>query len=190
MSYTDVGIASQALEMAGLAAITAWTDLPAGPVAQRHYERVVPMLIELNNWKFAWWTWKLDTPEAQAPVSDFRYAFTLPADLIWPQGAGGEERSRGIAYIRAGRQIWCDHTEIYVRGLRRPAEDQWPHYFANTAVWHLAAVYAVAIRHDAGYGVDLLNAARGVEKVAISRDSQQQTADAIDTDWPLVSVRG
>lgn len=190
MSYTDIQIASQALELAGLKKIDSWTDGPAAEVAQNHYERTVASLIELNNWKFAWWTWKLDTPEPTAPISDFQYAFTLPADLIWPGGAGGEARSRGVVYARLGNQIWTDYSEIFVRGLRRSPEAEWPHYFATAVVFRLAGTYAIAIRHDANFGATLLGVARDEEKIAISRDSKQQTAEGIDTDWPLISVRG
>ncbi|MFO1073598.1 MAG: hypothetical protein U1E17_13170 [Geminicoccaceae bacterium] len=163
-------------------------DTVEATCARRFYGMIRDALLCAHPWTFA--RAQIDLmPQATAPIADFAYAFTLPADHLRTISVGARGSGRGVAYRLQGGSILCDAEAITLTYQRRVDEGDLPAFFLPLLVNRLAAELCVPLTENTSRAGDLLRLAEAELRLARLVDSQQGTPRQID-DFTLVAVRG
>jgi hypothetical protein len=188
MALSALALFSRALLKIGAQPISSLEEGTAeAEVAANLYPGARDALLSCHPWSFA--TGQMDLNRLKAvPVADHANAFQLPAGLLRAISAGSG-RGRGITYrIQEGR-LHADSVHVTLTYIFRPAESEFPPFFASALVARLAAEFCLPLTENTSRAEMLQRLAEAELRQARLADSQQQTAKAL-TDFPLLDVRG
>ncbi len=188
MSLSNIELCSAALVKLGAEGISSFSDGTAeADVAGTLYDIVRDGLFGVHPWSFA-------TAHAElvqlpsAPLTDFQYAFELPADFIKALSAGDECRGRGAVYQVIGREVHTNYEEITFAYIKRADEADFPAYFVSALVNRLAAEFCLPLTENASRSELLFKVADTELKLAKLIDSQQDTPPRVE-DFTLIEAR-
>lgn len=188
MSLSNVELCSAALVKLGAAGISSFDDgTTEADVVKALYDIIRDGLFGLHPWSFA-------TAHAAlillptSPVTDFDYAFALPADFIKALSAGDEERGRGAVYQIIGNELHTNYEEITLAYIRRADEAIFPTYFVSALINRLAAEFCLPITENTSRSDLLFKLADTELRLAKLIDSQQDTPPRIE-DFTLIEAR-
>lgn len=165
-----------------------------------YYETVVRKALEDHPWRFATAVQQL-AADAAAARPDFSYSYQLPQDCVKVLGVL-DDRSLGTEYFydssdfsdsnnkygtrRAyqvmGRKVCTDEVAPYLIYTARSREQDFSGHFTMAVSYLLAHYVAGAVTEDAGRVKYFLDTYRQELAFARSRDSNQDTPIAVDTD--------
>ena len=188
MALSALALCSRALLKVGAQPIASLEEgTVEAEVAANLYPGTRDALLSCHPWSFATGQMELNRLDA-APVADFTNAFQLPAGLLRVISAGSG-RGRGITYrINEGR-LHADPYRVTLTYVFRPAESEFPPFFAATLVARLAAEFCLPLTENASRAELLHRVAETELRQARLADSQQATPRMIE-DFPLIGVRG
>jgi len=188
MALSALALCARALLKVGAQPIASLEEGTAeAEVASNLYPGLRDALLSCYPWSFATGQMELNRLEA-VPVADLAHAFQLPAGLLRVISAGSG-RGRGIAYrIHEGR-LHADAAAVTLTYVFRPAEAEFPPFFAAALVAKLAAEFCLPLTENATRAEVLHRLAEADLRLARLSDSQQATPRAIE-DFPLLRVRG
>lgn len=188
MPLSDIELCSAALVKLGARGISSFTDGTAeADVAGTLYEIVRDGLLGTHPWSFATAHSEL-VLSASTPITDFEYAFDLPADFIKALSAGDDSRSRGAVYQVIGREVHSNYEELTLAYIKRPDEADFPAYFVSALVNRLAAEFCLPLTENASRSDLLFKLADTELKLAKLIDSQQDTPPRVE-DFTLIEAR-
>jgi len=188
MPLSNVELSSAALVKLGAASISSFNDGTAeADVAGTLYDIVRDGLLGVHPWSFA-------TAHAElvqlpsSPLTDFEYAFELPADFIKALSAGDDCRGRGAVYQIIGQEVHTNYEELTLTYIKQADEAGFPSYFVSALVNRLAAEFCLPLTENASRSELLLKLADTELKLAKLIDSQQDTPQRIE-DFRLIEAR-
>ncbi|WP_426959273.1 hypothetical protein [Muricoccus radiodurans] len=156
-------------------------------VAANLYPATRDAILSLHPWSFATAQMPLNRL-AETPVADHAHAFQLPANMLRAVSAGSVGSTRGVRFrIREGR-LHADPVQVTLTYLFRPAEAEFPPFFAAALVARLAAEFCLPLTENTSRAEMLHRLAESELRAARLTDSQQQTAQAL-SDFPLIAAR-
>ncbi len=187
MALTSIALCSRALLKIGCRSITSFDEGTAeAEVAGNMYESTRDALLSVYPWSFA--TGQATLAQlAAAPVSDYAYAYQLPADLLRTLSAG-VGRGRGLDYRIHERRLHTDAPEVVLTYIFRPDEQQFPPFFDQVLIARLAAEMCIPLTDSTSRTQALLKMAEHELNQARTVDAQQSTIMVID-DYPLIGAR-
>lgn len=156
--------------------------------ARRFYPLVRDALLCAHPWSFTLAQRDL-TPQAEAPVADYAFAFALPSDHLRTVSIGARGAGRGLAYRVQGLRLLCDADAVTLTYQRRVDEADLPAFFLPLLVSRLAAELCVPLTENTSRMAELLRLAEAELRMARLVDSQQATPRQID-DFTLIGARG
>lgn len=188
MPLSNIELCSAALVKLGAEGISSFSDGTAeADVAGTLYDIVRDGLLGVHPWSFA-------TAHAalvqlpNEPLTDFQYAFELPADFIKALSAGDECRGRGAIYQLIGREVHTNYEELIFAYIKRADEADFPTYFVSALVNRLAAEFCLPLTENASRSELLFKVADTELKLAKLIDSQQDTPPRVE-DFTLIEAR-
>jgi hypothetical protein len=172
-----------------------------GAQVRAYYETVVRKALEDHPWRFAEAVVQL-APDAEPARPDFTYAYELPADCVTVRGVldyrftGGsdsfgddsdyEDSNQKYGTRRSfqimGRKLVTDELSPYLIYTKRSPEQGFSAHFTLAVSYLLAHYIAGVVTEDASRVAYFLTAYRQELAFARSRDGQQDTPLAVDTD--------
>lgn len=157
-------------------------------VAANLYPGLRDALISAHPWSFA--TGQAALPRLSAvPVADYAYAYQLPTGFLRALSAGSGGRGRGVPYRLHEGRLHSDADQVVLTYIFRPAETEFPPFFASALVARLAAEFCVPLTESSARAEMLFRLAESEYRAARRTDSQQATTRAIEG-FPLIAVRG
>ena len=188
MAISALALCSRALLKVGAQPIASLEEGTAeAEVAANLYPGARDTLLSCHPWTFATGQMNLNRLDA-VPLADFANAFQLPAALLRVISAGSG-RGRGAPYrIHEGR-LHADADDVTLTYIFRPAEAEFPPFFAGALVSRLAAEFCLPLTENTSRTEMLMRIADAEMRQARLVDSQQQTVRGIE-DFPLIRVRG
>jgi len=188
MSLSNVELCSAALVKLGAESISSFADgTTEADIAAALYDIIRDSLLGTHPWSFA-------TAHAElallptTPLSNFQYAFELPADFIKAISAGDECRSRGAVYQIIGSEIHTNYEELTLTYIKRSDEANFPTYFVSALVNRLAAEFCLPLTENSSRSETLYRLAETELKLAKLIDSQQDTPPKVE-DFTLIRAR-
>jgi hypothetical protein len=155
--------------------------------ARRLYPLVRDGLLVAHPWSFTLAAARL-SPEAEAPLADFRYSFPLPADHLRTVSAGVGASARGLTYRIQGSKLLADAPEVTVAYQRRAGETMFPAFFVQALVARLAAELCIPVTEGTARAAELAQMAELELRRARLADSQQATPRRLE-DFTLIEAR-
>jgi hypothetical protein len=188
MALSALALCSRALLKVGAQPIASLEEgTVEAEVAANLYPGTRDALLSCHPWSFATGQMELNRLAA-TPVADLANAFQLPPDLLRVISAGSG-RGRGIAYrIQEGR-LHANPFQVVLTYVFRPAEGEFPPFFASALVARLAAEFCLPLTENTSRAEMLHRIAESELRQARLADSQQATTKGIE-DFPLLGVRG
>lgn len=188
MTYTDIGICSNALLKVGAENITSYQDGTAeAEIAGSLYPMIRDGLLSSYPWSFALAQKKLPRL-ADVPVADYQYAYLLPNDFLRVISAGSGKRGRGIEYRIYENRLHTNLPSVNLTYIFRPHESMFPAFFCEALIAKLAAEFCLPLT-ESTTRAEMLNklSANLIEKARLI-DSQQATPQKFE-DFTLVEAR-
>jgi len=180
---TDISMSSNALLLIGHNTINSFTDAGAGARAAANlYEVVYEDAITSHAWRFAMGKVTL-SKLAAAPLNEWTNAFQLPGDLLLTYR--NYPRSPFEIYED---MLFSDQETMEIDYWFKPAETTLPPYFVKLMQYLLAAEFAISVTDNRTLAETFTNAADRQRLVAMNRDSQGRTNNAIES-APFLEVR-
>jgi len=200
MPAADVTIPNRSLSLIGVEEISSLTDdTESAKACNRHYERVVVGLLSKHPWRFA--MRKVQLTQETAPTNEWRYAYTMPSNMIGEVVAVFDSAAVGARPINRfevfGRAIYADAAKVYIDHRIRVAEALWPPWFGDLAMHHLASLIAEELTDDSekartqwqiAYGSPQENNQGGLFQEARKLNAMQQPPMAVE-DFSLIGAR-
>lgn len=183
VSTTALEIANAALLELGIRAITAFTDnTQTARTVNAIYENVKEEALGGYPWRFARGQIRL-LRCATAPVP-WESAYDIDGDVL--NIITVYEGDQKVMFERMGAQIVTMTSEnstddMHAEVTLNVAEDEWPAYFRQAFVQHLAAALAMPLTKDDKLRQIYEQAAFRRLQIAKSRDAQGNTPPMIDT---------
>lgn len=188
MTYTDLGICSQALLKLGAESITSYEDGTAeAEISSSLYPLVRDSLLSSYPWKFAIAQRKLQRL-AEVPVADYKYAYLLPPDFLRVISAGIGGKGQGIEYTINENRLHTNKGEVNLTYIFRPVESSFPPFFCEALVARLAAEFCLPLTESASRAELLAKNSEELIKRARLIDSQQSTPRCFE-DYTLLEAR-
>lgn len=188
MPLSNIELCSAALVKLGAEGISSFGDGTAeADVAGTLYDIVRDGLLGVHPWSFATAYAEL-VQLPTTPLTDFEYAFDLPADFIKALSAGNECRGRGAVYQVIGREVHTNYEELVFAYIKRADEADFPTYFVSALVNRLAAEFCLPLTENASRSELLFKVADTELKLARLIDSQQDTPPRVE-DFTLIEAR-
>ncbi|MFP4313326.1 MAG: hypothetical protein ACLFR0_03270 [Alphaproteobacteria bacterium] len=189
MALNDVALCSRALIRIGAAPITSFSDGTAeSEIAGALFAPVRDALLSAYAWSFASGQIAL-TQLQSAPVADYQYAYTLPADFLRALSAGVGARGRGLNYRIARGELHTNSASCVLTYVFRPEEEEFPPYFDQALIARLSAEFTIPITENTSRAEAHFRMAENEFERARQIDAQQDTPNRIE-DFTLVNVRG
>ena len=187
MALSSIELCSSALIKIGANGISSFEDGTAeARIAASLYPLIRDGLLCVHPWTFA--TAKVELVRlAQEPITDFAYAFELPADFLRAISAGAG-RGRGLHYQIINRQLHTNADEVTLTYLFLPSEEDFPAHFAPVLVTRLAAEFCIPLTENTSRADSLHNQAQQELRLARLIDSQQDTPPRVE-DFTLIKAR-
>ena len=188
MSLSNIELCSAALVKLGAEKISSFSDGTAeADVAGTLYDIVRDGLLGTHPWSFASAHAEL-VQLPTTPITDFEYAFELPADFIKAVSAGDECRSRGAVYQIIGREVHSNYEDLTFAYIRRADEADFPTYFVSALINRLSAEFCLPLTENSSRSELLFSLADTELKLAKLVDSQQDTPPKVE-DFTLIEAR-
>lgn len=188
MPLSNVELCSAALVKLGAESISSFNDgTTEADIAKTLYDIIRDGLLGTHPWSFA-------TAHAElvqlptTPLTEFGYAFELPADFIKALSAGDECRGRGAIYQVIGREVHTNYEDITLSYIKRADEADFPTYFISALVNRLAAEFCLPLTENSSRSELLYKLADTELKLAKLVDSQQDTPPRVE-DFTLIEAR-
>lgn len=191
MSITAIDICARALVMIGASPITSFAEgTTEAIVAQNLYEATVLDHLARYRWRFATGIAQMDRL-ADAPAARWEAAYQIPALCLQPQTVLVNDQP--IDFDRYEDRIFCNAQEadlVYVEGIYRVAEEQFPAWFAMLLQIQMASHFAMSIAAKPELA-DLLDK-RALRQAAMCRnmDAQARTTPDMPTKGLITGRRG
>ncbi|WP_419797625.1 MAG: hypothetical protein ACNI26_15190 [Terasakiella sp.] len=180
MSLTKIGLCSRALLKIGARTISSFEDGSAeAEVAQNLYPGVRDALLSSYPWSFATAQTRLARLTSR-PIADFSYAYQLPVDFLRALSVGTGDLGRGASYRIQEKRLHCDMEDVVLTYIFRPEPTEFPPYFTQCLITHLAAEFCLPLTESASRGEALLRFGEKDLMKARNIDAQQQTPQQID----------
>jgi len=180
---TDISMSSNALLLIGHETINSFTDAGAGAKAAANlYATVYEDAITSYPWRFAMGKVTLSKLVA-APLNEWTNAFQLPANLLLTYRT--YPRSPFEIYED---KLYSDQETIEIDYWFKPEETTLPPYFVKYMQYSLAAEFAISVTDNRSLAESFTNMADRQRLVAMNRDSQGRTNNAIES-APFIEVR-
>jgi len=188
MALNDIALCSRALIRLGAAPITSFNDGTAeSEIAGALYAPVRDALLSSYPWSFASGQVEL-TQLAEAPASDFEYAYQLPNDFLRAISAGSSVRGNGARYRISRGELHTDYESILLSYIFRPDEAEFPPFFDMVMITNLAAEFCMPVTESTSRAEVLSRIARQELQKARLIDAQQDTPKRL-MDFTLIDVR-
>ncbi len=188
MALTDIGLCARALVQVGAHPITSFADGTAeSEIAALLYAPLRDAVISSYPWSFASGQatlTRLSTP----PLSDYMYAYQLPADFLRAISAGQGHRGRGQSYRIANGQLHSNADTVILTYIFRPEEETFPPFFDRVLMLRLAAEFCLPLTENTSRADYLAKFAESELAKARQIDAQQDTPNRIEH-FPLIDVR-
>lgn len=202
LADNEVAICNQALALIGIPAIQSLADTDdVSATCDTIYETQARVCLAKRTWRFASKKLQLTKSGEVTPVGEYPYAYGLPGDLvggishIFDTDADGARPYKNFEIFEG--YIYTDAEYCYVDYKIRPEETEWPEYFIDYFVAHLAHRLAEILTDDTeksdrayrlAYGMPSDDGMGGLYREARRQDSQQQPSSGVQ-DFPLVDAR-
>ena len=178
MTYTNIGICSNALLKIGAEGITSFEDGTAeAEIAYSLYPLLRDGLLSAYPWSFAK-AQKTLPRLANVPVADYQYAYLLPNDFLRVISAGSGSRGRGIEYRILENRL---HTDA-------PHESAFPAFFCEALIARLAAEFCLPLTESTSRAELLGKLAEDAIAKARLTDAQQGSPRTFE-DFSLMEAR-
>lgn len=188
MSLTKIGLCSRALLKIGAHTISSFDEGTAeAEVAHNLFAGVCDALLSSYPWSFATAQMRLPRLTAQ-PIADFSYAYQLPSDFLRALSVGTGTSGRGVRYRIQEKRVHADVDEVVLSYIYRADPTDFPAYFSQCLITHLAAEFCIPLTESATRAEAFQRAADKELQRARTIDAQQQTPQAIALDG-LINVR-
>ncbi|WP_135079835.1 hypothetical protein [Terasakiella sp. SH-1] len=188
MSLTKIGLCSRALLKIGANTISSFEDGSVeAEVAHNLYPGMRDSLLSSYPWSFATAQKRL-ARLSSSPIADFAYAYQLPADFLRALSVGSGDRGRGVTYRIQERRLHTDMEDVVLTYIFRPEPTEFPPYFTQTLITHLAGEFCLPLTESASRGEAFMRIGEKELQKARNIDAQQQTPQTIALDG-LVGVR-
>lgn len=189
MALSALALCSRALLKIGAQPIASLEEGTAeAEVAANLYPGLRDALISAHPWSFA--TGQAALPRLVGlPAADHAFAYQLPAGFLRALSAGAGGRGRGVAYRLHEDRLHSDADQVVLTYIFRPAESEFPPFFASALVARLAAEFCIPLTESSARAEMLFRLAESEFRAARQTDSQQATTRAIEG-FPLIAVRG
>lgn len=180
---TDISMCSNALLLLGHGTINSFSDSGAGARAANNlYMTVYEDALTGYPWRFAMGKVTL-SKLAAAPLNEWTNAFQLPGDLL--QVYRTYPRSNFEIYED---KLYSDSETIQIDYWFKPDETTLPPYFVKYMQYALAAEFAISVTDNRTLAENFDAKAMQQKMVAMNRDSQGRTNNAIES-APFLEVR-
>lgn len=184
-NYTSIDLASNALLLIGEETISSFTDdSTAALVAANLYELTYESLLTLHPWRFASTQVTLSRLTA-TPVSEWSYAYQLPADFLVAQHIDDATDM----YQIYGDKLYSNNTTVILDYTFKPDESFLPAYFAELLEYRLASVFSIPITESASKGEYYATLAEKQLTKSKTIDSQMSPSSAPVGNSPLINFR-
>ena len=188
MALNDVALCSRALIRIGAAPITSFSDGTAeSEIAGALFAPVRDALLSAYAWSFASGQVALTLLE-NAPVADYRYAYTLPSDFLRALSAGVGARGRGLNYRISRGELHTNSATCVLSYVFRPEEEEFPPYFDQALIARLSAEFTIPVTENTSRAEAHFRLAENEFERARQIDAQQDTPSRLE-DFTLVDVR-
>ncbi len=187
MPLTKAEIISRTVELLGKGPIA--STLSAGKFAQvvdNFYELLLPATLAINNWRFATAIQQLSRLVAVPIVSDWSYAFQLPANFLalrrlYPHTTDFQ--------IYENKLLYANASELTLEYRFVPDASRFPEYFVEYFIYRIGVRLAVFASADE----TTLGAFKGLEKEAyvsaLFADGSSHPTQPIQS-APVIDCRG
>lgn len=188
MTYTNIGICSNALLKIGAEGITSYEDGTAeAEIAYSLYPMVRDALLSSYPWSFAK-AQKTLPRLSNVPVADYQYAYLLPNDFLRVISAGSGMRSRGIEYRVYENRLHTNSPTVILNYIFRPYESTFPAFFCEALIARLAAEFCLPLTESTSRAEMLGKLADDITTRARLIDAQQASPRTFE-DFSLMEVR-
>jgi len=180
---TDISMSSNALLLIGHGTINSFTESGAGAKAASNlYDVVYEDAITSYPWRFAMGKVTL-SKLSSSPLNEWTNAFQLPGDLLLTYRT--YPRSPFEIYEN---KLYSDQETIEIDYWFKPEETTLPPYFVKYMQYALASEFAISVTDNRTLAETFDAAANTQKLVAMNRDSQGRTNNAIES-APFIEVR-
>ncbi len=188
MSYTNIGICSNALLKIGAEGITSFEDGTAeAEIAYSLYPLIRDSLLSSYPWSFA--KAQKTLPRLNdVPVADYQYAYLLPNDFLRVISAGNGRRGRGIEYRIYENRLHTNSENVSLSYIFRPHESTFPAFFCEALIAKLAAEFCLPLTESTTRAELLEKLAEETINKARLVDAQQGTPRTME-DYSLMEAR-
>lgn len=188
MPLSPIALCSRALLKLGARPIQSFYDERIeADLALALFEPLRDAMLSAYPWRFA--VTQAALPRlSDAPLSDYRFAFQIPADCLRVLSVGAAGRSRGVTYRRVGNTLHSDTETLIIDYVYRPEDEVAPAYFDQALIARLAAEFCLPLTENASRAEMLYRLADNEFDRAKRIDAQQDTPRAID-DFNLMNAR-
>jgi hypothetical protein len=188
MALSSIELCSSALIKIGANGISSFEDGTAeARIARSLYPLIRDALLCGHPWTFA--TARAHLPRLnEEPLSEFAYAYALPADFLKALSAGHDSRGRGLIYQIANRQLHTNAAAVTLTYLFRSSEGDFPAFFSPVLVTRLAAEFCIPLTENSSRAERFHRLAEEELKLAKLSDSQQDTPPKFE-DFTLIRAR-
>ena len=153
MASSGIDLCSNALLRLGVAPISSFEEGEAGKTCGTIYQDFITNLLSIYNWQFA--STKVQLARlSEAPLSEYKYQFQLPSDMLKLQKvyySNNVQASSEIGFRLQGGVLLTDNETIYIDYTRNVDVPEFPAYFVEFAVLALCSVLAIAITDKGDY---------------------------------------
>ena len=180
---SDIGNASNALQMLGAGSISSFDDPGAGAAAAKAlYEPILTDLLTKTYWRFAMKKQSLNRL-SQTPENEFTYAYQIPTDCL------KIERVYPRIFYKVYRDlIYTDASSLKIDYAFRPDTSLFPSYFTLALTYKLASEFALSVTDDSSKNALYEQKFRQAIGEAFAADAQQSPQTPI-VDSPFTDVR-
>ena len=161
MTYTNIGICSNALLKIGAEGITSFED---GTAEAEIAYSLYPLL------------------------PDYQYAYLLPNDFLRVISAGSGSRGRGIEYRILENRLHTDAPDVTISYIFRPHESAFPAFFCEALIARLAAEFCLPLTESTSRAELLGKLAEDAIAKARLTDAQQGSPRTFE-DFSLMEAR-
>ena len=188
MTYTNIGICSNALLKIGAEGITSFEDGTAeAEIACSLYPMLRDGLLSSYPWSFA--KAQKTLPRLyNVPVADYQYAYLLPNDFLRVISAGSGSRGRGIEYRIFENRLHTNAPEVTLSYIVRPHENAFPAFFCEALIAKLAAEFCLPLTESTSRAEMLNRQADELQAKARLIDAQQSSPRTFE-DYSLMEAR-
>ena len=178
MTYTNIGICSNALLKIGAEGITSFEDGTAeAEIAYSLYPLLRDGLLSAYPPRLA-----------NVPVADYQYAYLLPNDFLRVISAGSGSRGRGIEYRILENRLHTDAPDVTISYIFRPHESAFPAFFCEALIARLAAEFCLPLTESTSRAELLGKLAEDAIAKARLTDAQQGSPRTFE-DFSLMEAR-